>query len=90
MNLAAEFIDNPFVGPFRKVEEGIRRQQDLETTLVKEILAKLPQFVGALPQQKDLPAKFAQDGIDLANALNNAAVASVPPVKHTIKIEAVH
>ena len=87
INLAAEFLDNPFCEPFRKVEETIRQQQQFETLLVKQILASMPQYATAVPKQKDLSDKFGQSGIDLANAMNNAAAASVAPVKHTIKIE---
>jgi hypothetical protein len=89
INLAAEFLDNPFGVPFKKVEESIRQQQQYETTLVKETLRTLPQYTNMLPQHKEIADKFGQAGIDLANALNNATVASVAPVKHTIKIEAV-
>ncbi len=89
INLAAEFLDNPFAEPFKKVQDTIAQQQQFETLLVKQLLASLPQYAAMVPQQKDAASKFGQAGIDLANAMNNNAVASVAPVKHTIKIEAV-
>ena len=31
VNLAAEFLDNPFSEPFKAVENAVRRQQEYET-----------------------------------------------------------
>ena len=59
INLAAEFLNNPFSEPFKKVEQTIRQQQNFETLLVKQILASLPQYTAMVPQQKDAAAKFA-------------------------------
>lgn len=38
INLAAEFLDNPFSEPFRKVHEAVLRQQRYETPMVKDLL----------------------------------------------------
>jgi hypothetical protein len=42
-----------------------------------------------VPEQKGAFDQIAQAAIDKAKALNDAAAASVTPVKHTIKIEKV-
>jgi lysophospholipase L1-like esterase len=88
VNLAADFAaSNPFTEPFKKGEEAIRAQQNFETPLIKDLLPTLPRYLQLLPEQKESLDKLAQGGIDKAKALNDASVAAVVPVKHTIKIE---
>src|SRR5690606_38276783 len=38
VNLAAEFVDNPFSEPFRQVHEAVLRQQRYETPMMKDML----------------------------------------------------
>jgi hypothetical protein len=90
VNLAADFLENPFCEPFKKVEEAAKTQQAFETFLVKTLLHTLPEFIKQLPEQKEALDKVAQAGIDKAKAMNDASVAAVAPVKHTIKIEKVN
>ncbi len=52
INLAAEFVDNPFSKPFRKVEAAVREQQNYETPLVKRLVTNLPDFKQLVPQEK--------------------------------------
>ena len=87
INLAAEFLANPFSEPFKKVEEAVRNQQNYETPLIKELLHRWPEFIKLVPEQKAAFDQIAQGAIDKAKALNDAAVAAVVPVKHTIRIE---
>jgi lysophospholipase L1-like esterase len=88
INLADEFAaKNPFSEPFKKVEESIRAQQNYETPLIKELLHNWPNYVKLLPEQKENFDKIAQGAVDKAKTLNDAAVAAMQPVKHTIKIE---
>jgi lysophospholipase L1-like esterase len=89
VNLAAEFLTNPFSEPFKKVEEAVRAQQNYETPLIKELLHRWPEFAKLVPDQKPAFDQIAQAAIDKAKALNDAAAAAVVPVKHTIKIEKV-
>ena len=51
INLAAEFIDNPFSEPFRKVDAAVREQQKYETGLVKSVVTKLPDFRKLVPEE---------------------------------------
>jgi hypothetical protein len=89
VNLAADFLNNPFSEPFKKVEEAVRAQQNFETPLIKELLHRWPEFAKLLPDQKAAFDQIAQAAIDKSKALNDAAAAAVVPVKHTIKIEQV-
>src|SRR5439155_17070378 len=88
VNLAADFASsNPFTEPFKKVEDAIRAQQNYETPLIKDMLARWPAYLQMVPEQKESLDKIAQAAIDKEKALNDASVAAVAPVKHTIKIE---
>jgi lysophospholipase L1-like esterase len=89
INLAAEFLTNPFSEPFKKVEDAIRNQQNYETPLIKEILHRWPELLKLVPDQKAAFDQIANAAIEKAKTLNDASVAAVTPVKHTIKIERV-
>jgi lysophospholipase L1-like esterase len=89
INLAAEFIDNPFRAPFRKVEEAVREQQKYETGLVKSVVTKLPDFHKLIPEETAAIEKIAASGIQHDKALFKSAASAVTPVKHTLVIEAV-
>lgn len=83
INLAAEFLDNPFSEPFRKVHESVLRQQRYETPMVKDILHSVPDWKrnavgGADGLVKPLVAMDAK--------LRQAAAKSVLPVTHEIRI----
>ena len=88
INLAAEFIDNPFVAQFNNVDGAVHRQQDHETRIYQQFTQPM----------NDLKANFApgadsawdqiiQAAMQQHDKLYQAAVAAVVPVEHTIKIE---
>ena len=88
MNLAAEFLDNPFSEPFAKVEEVIRQKQAFETPAIKTLLHSLPQWEKTLPESKSTLARLRRHMIEKEEALRKSARAAVVPVRHTIKVEA--
>ena len=51
VNLAAEFLDNPFSDAFKKGEAAIRKQQNWETPAVKELLHRIPEYKKLVPEQ---------------------------------------
>jgi hypothetical protein len=87
INLAAEFLDNPFSEPFRRIEDQIRRKQDLETPMVKETINQIPRVVQWAPTAKDALNEAAAKAIESDKDLSDALTVSVVPVKHTLKIE---
>lgn len=87
INLAAEFLDNPFGEAFHRVEEAVRAQQNYETPLVKEMLQHWPEYVRMVPEQQESFDKIAAAALERAKALRDAAAAAVAPVRHTIRIE---
>lgn len=89
VNLAAEFPNNPFVEPFKKVEKLIRDQQNFETPAVKEIIHSLPRWKETMPEDADILEKIRTDVMTKQQKLSAQARAAVVPVTHTIKIEAV-
>lgn len=87
INLAAEFLDNPFVEPFRRIDEQVRHKQDMETPLVKEVINQAPRVEQSDPSEKQ-PLETAIDaGIKCDKDLSTSLTAAVRPVKHAIRIE---
>ena len=84
INLAAEFLDNPFSEAFAKVDRAVHEQQNYETPLTKVMLHDLPNFRAAAPEETGaLAAKIiAKD-----KTLFDASAGAVAPVRHTLKIE---
>jgi len=87
INLAAEFLVNPFCDQFHKVDAAVQTQQAQETTLVKMFLHYLPTFKTMAPNSTAELDKAAADGMAQEKNLFTAAAAMVVPVHHTIKIE---
>ncbi len=89
INLAAEFLDNPFSEPFRQVEGKISQQQALEVQLVKNLLHDIPAYKQIAPAEADSLEKVAQALVAKDETARNASATAIAPVKHVIKIEAV-
>jgi lysophospholipase L1-like esterase len=88
INLAAEFVENPFNGPFMKVQQAIQAQQNLETPLHKVWIHNLQPIREQLPEAKEDTDGIIAAGAKRRQKLADAASAAVVPVKHTIRIEA--
>jgi lysophospholipase L1-like esterase len=86
INLAAEFLDNPFSKPFSSVEQKIREQQEFETPLVKQMLHRI---TTTAPSDKAELEKSVKDPLAKHARLMEAAAGAVIPVRHTIKVERV-
>jgi lysophospholipase L1-like esterase len=89
VNLAAEFLDNPFSPAFAKVEATIRAQQHYETPLVKSFLHSLPQYQAMLPEEQATWESLAGKAIAKDRELRAAAAAAVVPVTHRIELSVV-
>ncbi len=87
VNLAAEFLDNPFVKAFASVDKVVREQQAFETPAVKSILSHLPEWNALLPEETATLDHLKKTTIQKAEALSRASHAAVAPFKHTIRIE---
>ncbi len=80
VNLADDFIVNPFSAAFAKVDEAVRTKQEYETKQVKEV------FHGE-EGKKDLAAAVARTEAERA-PLAAAVAAAVVPVQHVLTIVA--
>ena len=89
VNLAAEFLDNPFSAPFAKVYATIAAKQGMEVGLIKQQLHNLPAYLSAAPQEKDSIERIASALVAKDKAARANVSAAVTPVKHVIKVEAV-
>ncbi len=89
INLAAAFLENPFSDPFRKVEEVIAQQQNMEVQLVKNLLHNLPTYQQAVPEEATAFDRIARGLVNKDQRARDASAAAVTPVRHTLKFEAV-
>jgi lysophospholipase L1-like esterase len=87
INLAAEFLDNPFSEPFQQAENAIHRQQDFETPLVKNLLHNMPEYKKMLPEATENLDQVAAAGLSHDSELMKISAAAVRPVRHKIVIE---
>jgi lysophospholipase L1-like esterase len=87
INLAAEFLNNPFCEPFQAVEKAIRAQQDFETPAIKDVINKIPTFKNLVPEEAEAFERVRAAILKRDSALHDAAAAAVVPVRHTLKVE---
>jgi lysophospholipase L1-like esterase len=87
VNLAAEFLDNPFSEPFQQAENVIRRQQDFETPLVKNLLHNMPEYKHMLPEATEDLERIAAAGLNRDRELMKTSGAAIRPVRHKLVIE---
>ena len=92
VNLAADFVQNPFSEQFGKVREAVRRKQEFETGLYKSFLAGSKTMQEALRESN--PQSDAYEQLKAAMLKHDAKLAGevaaqVVPVTHTIKVEVV-
>jgi lysophospholipase L1-like esterase len=89
INLAAEFLDNPFSAQFLKVEEAVKAQQNYETPLVKRLLHELVELETIVPEEHRAVEQLKTTGMRKAKELFDKAAAEVQPVRHSIRVELV-
>jgi len=89
INLAAEFLENPFSGPFAAVDKVVREQQNYETPLIKTLMAGMGDMRRMVPGEQEAFGRIEAAAIKRGRELQDASAAAVKPVTHTIKVEAV-
>ena len=89
INLAAEFLDNPFSAAFQSVHQKVQAQQSFETPFIKQWVNGLPHFKSDMPEDADCFEKIIADMGKKDQKFIAASSDAVVPVKHTIKVEAV-
>ncbi len=87
INLAAEFLTNPFTAPFMAIDKKVRAKQDFESLFIKNFLNGEKQIEQTMPDETDA-LKSVQDSFEAAHhRLFMDLARSVKPVVHTIKIQ---
>lgn len=89
INLAAEFLTNPFSEPFQTVQKTFAAQQAYETTAHKFLLHSLLDWRKHFPEDEKNYAIQGEKVLKKAAELQVASAAAIKPVQHTISIEAV-
>jgi len=90
VNLAAEFLDNPFSEAFAKVDAQIAAKQAFETTVIKEVVTHFRTARDMLAN--DIEGQASLDGVAAKLRARQATMQDeiaklVVPVRHTIKVE---
>lgn len=87
VNLAAEFLDNPFVPAFKKVQNAVSQKQAFEVSFIKQFLSNhakfAEQFKTAKPELDALREKITAEHAELQQNIKDAR----ETVRHKIEIE---
>jgi lysophospholipase L1-like esterase len=86
INLAAEFLDNPFHEAFGRVHALARRQQAFETPALKKAVRALQSYEGYSDEDKAGYALVKTTLVEKARALADEVRAAFVPVEHTLEI----
>jgi lysophospholipase L1-like esterase len=87
INLAAEFLDNPFMDAFTKVHRAVLAQQAFETPMTKALVHSRLQFHDLPDDAEDSMNQLVDSATQADAHLRELAARSVTPVMHMIKIE---
>jgi lysophospholipase L1-like esterase len=87
VNLAADFLANPFVNQFNKVNDAVQAQEDQETMLSQMFMHSAAGWENSLAPGSDAAFNAViQAGMTRHNVLSKAAADLVIPIEHTITI----
>jgi hypothetical protein len=89
INLAAEFLDNPFSQPFRKLDEHISSKQWGEMVRVKEQMHSLGVLRQYAPEEHEAIERLAAALVKQSRSDRDGPAKAIAPVRHVIQIEAV-
>ena len=90
INLADEFIDNPFVQPFSRVLEMVGQKQAIETTMIKGFITNFRQLSGPLAEDAEVRSALEtlrREMTEVDNEAHARAKAAVEPVRYTLVIK---
>ncbi len=88
INLAAEFLANPFVSQFQKVDAAVQVQQAQETVLSQTLMHSAAEWKRSVAPGADAALdQVIAAAMKQHDALVKAAADLVVPIEHTIKIE---
>lgn len=85
INLAADFLDNPFSSPFAKAETLLKKKQESETTAV-QMLESIRDWREILPEHEAAYKAMEEGVINRCLADIKASATAAVPVEHNIRI----
>ena len=92
INLAAEFLDNPFHDSFAAVINAVAAKQNYETPMIKSMITNFRNFAEDVKSDDEFASALTvlkKKLLSKQEALDAAERKLLVPVKHTIKVEAV-
>ncbi len=90
VNLAAEFLDNPFSGPFKALDDLVAKKQAFETSMIKQCITNFRTYRTLLGDDAEAEKAMTmlRERLMAAEQKWQADVrAAVTPVRHTLTIE---
>ena len=87
VNLAAEFLDNPFRNQFFRVHNAVQAQEHEEEALVQNIMHAIPYYTGQFPLSADALSQWRASGMAFREALCKEVSSLVIPIRHTIRVQ---
>src|SRR5579862_7732526 len=91
INLAAEFIDNPFSESFKKLDGLIWTKQNFETGMIKTVINNFPKLVDGMAKDKGVEASveaLRKQLFETQEKLGAGVRTARIPVKYTITVAA--
>lgn len=89
VNLAAEFLDNPFLASFERLDQAVQAKQTFETFMIKGVMTNfrtVPDWLAADEGVRD-SLKQTQNALQAEDdRLSQKVRAAATPVRHTITI----
>jgi lysophospholipase L1-like esterase len=89
INLAADFLDNPFSEIFNQLEAKIWQKQGMEVGLIKSAMHNLPTYTQLVPEEAPVFERVAKTLVQKDKTAREAVAAEVKPVTHTLVLEAI-
>jgi hypothetical protein len=89
VNLADQFIENPFSEPFKKLDGLIGNKENFETTMIKGCINQFPNMLNALDRDAEVQSvieMLRKKFFEKYEKLHVAVHEAVAPVKHTLTI----
>ena len=89
INLAAEFLNNPFTEPFNRVMNEVARKQAAETSMIKGFITNFRQLPAQLKEDPEALAALAtlrRKMIESNDAAHATAKAAVEPIRYKITV----
>ncbi|MGE9290148.1 MAG: SGNH/GDSL hydrolase family protein [Puniceicoccales bacterium] len=90
INLAAEFLENPFTGAFRKLDAAVSTQQRFEIFYLKDFEGEnRPQIEKSVPDTVPALARVGEALRELDDQLAGFSSSKVVPVTHLLQVDPV-